>query len=154
MDLWHVISMFGYTIGLCQSPLDPRFYEILFEALVINDHIPSAFPSPLTYSPLVKFTAAESFGTSWRTLFPVHSIHVNAMKISVYVKHLIQSRCKWSLCCTVMVIQLDNLLCLSFRWITAALEGNLTRQSNLQSNIKCYCNGFKLLFNYRPMYRV
>lgn len=30
--------------------------------------------------------------------FPVHSIHVNTMKtcLSVYVKHFIQSRCKWS----------------------------------------------------------
>lgn len=95
VDLWDVISMFfGYIIGLCQSPLDPR-YEILYEALVISGQMPSALPPSHTLSPLVMFTAAESFGMS----------HVNAMKtcLSVYIKHFIQSRCKWSLSCTIMV---------------------------------------------------
>lgn len=92
VDLWHVISMFGYTIGLCQSPLDPR-YEILYEALVINGQMSSA---------LLLHTLSARYVYCRRIIpghiFHVHSIHVNAMKtcLSVYVKHFIQSRCKWS----------------------------------------------------------
>lgn len=92
VDLWHVISMFGYTIGLCQSPLDPH-YEILYEALVINGQMSSA---PLLHTLSARYVYCCRVIPGH--IFHVHSIHVNAMKtcLSVYVKHFIQSRCKWS----------------------------------------------------------
>lgn len=86
-----MLFLFGYTIGLCQSPLDPR-YEILYEELVINRQM----------SALLLHTLSARHVYYCRIIlghiFHVHSIYVNAMKtcLSVYVKHFIQSRCKWS----------------------------------------------------------
>jgi len=85
----------------------PLYPLLLVIRCISNQWQDASYTSSFPNSSLVVFNAAESFleqaGTHFRCAF--RSRHED---LFVYVTHVIQSRCKWSLSCTVMVIQLDH----------------------------------------------
>lgn len=64
VDLCHVISLFGYTAGLCQSPLASH-YEVSYHALLIDVHEMS---SALVLSHIVRLSFLLLLNNTWTHL--------------------------------------------------------------------------------------